>query len=56
MDKREKKKQLRTTIPAPPEGYLYYPGQPPQRIQPKQQTAPNRPKSTDPYAGLFGMD
>ena len=56
MDKREKKKQLRTTIPAPPEGYLYYPGQPPQRIQPKQQTAPKRPKSPDPYAGLFGMD
>jgi hypothetical protein len=56
MDKREKKKQLRTTIPAPAEGYMYYPGQPPQRIVPKPKQVSTRPKSPDPYSGLFGMD
>jgi hypothetical protein len=56
MTKREKKKQLRTTIPAPPEGYLYYPGQPPQRITPKVKKQMEKPKEPDPYAGLFGMD
>ena len=53
MEKREKAKQLRTTIPAPPEGYMYYPGQPPQRMVPKK---PVRPASPDPYAGMFGFD
>jgi hypothetical protein len=55
MEKREKAKQLRTTIPAPPEGYMYYPGQPPQRMVPKKPVS-LRPASPDPYAGMFGFD
>lgn len=61
FEKRQKKKELREQIPAPPQGY-YIPAQPPQptRGQPQQMrqpAQPPKPKGTyNPYNKLWGLD
>ena len=61
FEKRQKKKELREQIAAPPQGY-YIPAQPPQPIkgtpqQIRQPAAPPKPKGQyNPYNKLFGLD